>query len=111
MLCRIGLPSNTASPLAQFGESLRIELHNSSIPINRAIGLKRSCILGMPSFPPNTATLGLVALDYGWSKSFVLRTCCVVFSSYLHLPLRLESYPTDGHTHGQPAGKHINGWV
>ena len=47
VLYRIGLPSNTATPLALalFGGSLRIELHSSSIHTNRATML-RSTVLG-----------------------------------------------------------------
>ena len=57
LLYRIGLPSNTATRLAQFGGSLRIELNSSFIGTNRAIMLKSSSIRSMTYFPPNRATL------------------------------------------------------
>ena len=64
--------------------------------------------------------LGLVTLDYGDSKK--KKTCYrhAEWICSLHPSLRLDhiisdvifdSYPTDGQTHGQPAGKHISGGV
>ena len=50
LLYQIGLPSNTATPLALFGGSLRIKLHSSSIRTNRAIVLKGSCIRSITCF-------------------------------------------------------------
>ena len=57
LLYRIGLPLDTATTLALFGRSLRIELHSSSFHTNRAIMLKNSCIRSMTCFPQNRATL------------------------------------------------------
>ena len=57
LLYRIGLPSDTATTLALFGGSLRIELHSSSFHMNRAIMLKKSCIRSMTCFSTNRATL------------------------------------------------------
>ena len=64
MLYRIGLPSNTATPLALFGGSLQIELHSNSITTNRAIVLKSSCTRSITYFSSNRATLALMIIDY-----------------------------------------------
>ena len=64
LLYRIELRSNTATPLALIGGSLRIELHSSSVRTNRASVLESSCIRSTTCFPLNRATLSLVILDY-----------------------------------------------
>ena len=78
LLYRIGLPSNTATPLVLFGGSLRIklriEIHSSSIRTNRAIVLKSNCIRSTTYFPLNRASLSMVILDYRVSKDSVLLT-------------------------------------
>lgn len=63
-------------------------------------------------FSPNRPTMGLMILDYGDSKESVLLTYRMIFSyCFLHSSMRLESYPIDGLTNGQPARKHISGVV
>ena len=70
----------------------------------------RVAVFGAWRFPPNRATLRLVILGYEDSKGTALQTCWLVFAScFLHRSLKLESYPTDGQTHGcEPAWKHIS---
>ena len=50
LLYRIGLPSNTATPLALFGGCLRIELDSKSIRTNRAIVMNGKLILEYDMF-------------------------------------------------------------
>ena len=80
LLYRIGLSSNTATPLALFGGSFLINLHSGAVRTNRATGLKRGCIWSMTCFPPNRA-VGLAILDYRDGKNSVLHTSWLVFSS------------------------------
>ena len=91
LLYRIGPSSNTATPSALFGGSLRIELHSSSICTNTAIMLKSICIQSTSCFLKSDALV--VILDYRESKYPVLQIYWTVVAL-----LGLESYPTDGHT-------------
>ena len=99
------LPSNTATPLALFGESLRTELNCSPIPTNTAIVLKSSLIWSMTYFPPNIATQGLVILQHIFDVIVMLDgiSSCSVYPS---LELKVISDGTRGGTHGQAEGKH-----
>ena len=71
LLYRTELRSNTATPLALIGGSLRIELHSSSVRTNRANVLESSCIRSTTCFPLNRSTLSLVILDY-FSATYML---------------------------------------
>ena len=51
--------SNTATPLALLGGSLRTELHSSYSRTNRAIVLKSSCIRSMSCFLSEYSYTGL----------------------------------------------------
>ena len=59
LLYRIGLPSNTATPLALFGGCLRIELDSKSFRTNRAIMMN-----------------GRLILEYDMFSSMQLHWCC-----------------------------------
>ena len=92
----MGLLSNTATKLALFGESLRVQLHSSSIRTNRAIMLRIRSIRSMTCFSLNKATLLWGFLITEEVKIYSeLQTCGIIFA-----PLRLESNPTDGQTVG-----------
>ena len=60
------------SRFALFGGILRIELHSSSIRMNRVIVLKNSCILTITCFPPNRVVV-VALLFYVHGKH--LRSC------------------------------------
>ena len=74
------ISSITATLLALFGGSLRIELHSSCNRTNRAIMLKSSCIRSMTCFSPKRTTLVWLILDYRDSKDSVQQTCWIVFA-------------------------------
>ena len=82
--------------------SLRIELHSSSVRMNRANVLESSCIRSFTCFPPNKATLSLVILDY-FSATYMLGGIFQLIPT----PVSETGIISDGPTDTRTAGRKI----
>ena len=93
LLYRMGLPSNTATPLPLFWGNLRKEQNSSYLALFVRIELscQRVAELKLDMFSSEQRCSGLVIYDNRESKASVLQTLWMVFA-----PPRLESCPTYG---------------
>ena len=97
MECSVVLPSNKATTLDLFGESVRIDLHSCSIRTNRVIVLKSNCIRSM-AFSSEQS----FGLDYRDNKESVLLTSWVVFSSCIFSVVSRQDYKYRSRRFGPP---------
>ena len=86
----------------EIGESLRMELHSSSVRTKRANVLESSCIRSITCFPPNRATLSLVILYY-ISATYMLGGIFQLIPT----PVSETGIISDGPTDTRTAGRKI----